>query len=74
MFSIVSLGCGSLCFNVSGERTPLVGGLQDCRFSYPTMFVIPLLSTTKLRFLAGEVLGKVFPVTGRTKLVEIEEI
>jgi hypothetical protein len=30
--------------------------------SYPTMFVIPLLSTTKLRFLVGEVLGKVFPV------------
>jgi hypothetical protein len=37
------------------------------------MFVIPLLSTTKLRFLEDEVSGKVFPVTGRTKLVKTEE-
>jgi hypothetical protein len=61
-----------LIFLVKGP--PLVKGLQDCRFSYPTMFVIPLLSTAKLRFLEDEVSGKVFPVTGRSKLVEIEEI
>ncbi len=70
VFGIVSLRCESLCL----KRFPLVEGLHDCRFSYPTMRVIPLLFTTKLRFLAGEVLGKVFPVTGRTKLVKTEEI